>query len=113
MVGNPQFLSRHRRAVNLDLIGPWRRLDIVGEADLRNHKAVLARELAPHLADARTNLVARRQQCGVELFTQDQLDLKRLELLLDRRAGFSLGSLLLRCYLRRLGGAISLDASGD
>src|ERR1700733_6721836 len=83
VVRNPQFLGRDRGAVNLDLIGPGRRPEIVGETDLRDHKAVLARELASHLGDSRANLVARRQQRGVELFAQNQFDLEGLELLLD------------------------------
>ena len=51
MVPDPQFLRRDCGSVNLDLIGPRRRLDVVGESDLRNDEAVLARKLAPHLGD--------------------------------------------------------------
>src|ERR1700722_2128855 len=47
VVRNPQFLSRDRGAMNLDLIGPRRRLDVVRETDLGNDEAVLASELAP------------------------------------------------------------------
>ena len=52
MVPDPQFMRCDRRAVNLDLVGLRRRLDVVGETDLRNDEAVLASELAPHLGDA-------------------------------------------------------------
>ena len=60
VVLDPQFLGRDRGAVNLDLVGLRRRLDVVGETDLRNDEAVLAGELAPHLGDAGADLVARR-----------------------------------------------------
>src|SRR5580692_10220125 len=112
VVRNPQFMSRDSGAMNLDLIGPRRRLDIVGETDLRNHETVLARELTPHLADAGAELVARRQQRSVELLAQDKFDLERLELLLDRGARLSLGALLPRRSLRRLGDAVLLDTPG-
>ena len=55
-----QFLRHDRRAVNLDLIGLGRRLDVVGEADLRDDEAILPRELAAHLGDPRGDLVALR-----------------------------------------------------
>jgi len=113
VVRNPQFLGRDRGAVDLDLIGPRRRAKIVGETDLRNHEAVLARELASHLGDTRADLVAGRQQRGVELLAQDQLDLERLELLLDRGARLSLGPLVFRRRLRRLGDAVLLNAPGE
>ena len=87
---HPQFLRRRRRAVNLDLIGLGRRLDVVGELDLRHDEAVLARELAPHLGDARGDLVVRGEQRRRQLLAEAQLDLDRLQLLLDRGARLGL-----------------------
>jgi hypothetical protein len=66
-VPHPELLGRDGGAVNLDLVGLRRRLDVVGEPDLRHDEAVLAGELAPHLGDARTDLVARAEKRGVEL----------------------------------------------
>ena len=79
-----QLVRRDRRAVDLDLIGLRRRLDVVGEMDLGNDEAVLAGEFAPHLGDARGDLVARQDERGVEFLAEHELDLERLELLLDR-----------------------------
>ena len=85
-LARPEFVGRHRRAVNFDLIGLGGRLDVVAQPDLRDDETVLAGELAPHLGDARGDLLAREDERGVQLLRQHELDLEALELLLDRGA---------------------------
>ena len=55
------FLRRNHRAVDPDLIGLGRRLDVVGELDLGHDEAVLPREFAAHLGDPRADLVVRAE----------------------------------------------------
>ena len=74
------------RAVQADLIGLGRRVDLVGKPDFRHDEAVFARELAPHLGDAVGDLGVLRQQRRGQLLGEAQLDLDRLQLLLDRGA---------------------------
>ena len=112
---DPELLRRDRGAVELDLVGFRRRLDVVGEADLGNDEAVLPGELAPHLGDARGHLVARQDQRGVQFLRQHELDLERLELLPDRGAVLRLRLRVLRRLARRGLGAVARQAprNGD
>jgi hypothetical protein len=59
-------MRRDRRSMDLDLIGLGPRLDVVGKTDLGDDEAILPGELAAHLGDARGDLVARKNERGVE-----------------------------------------------
>ena len=73
----------------------------------------MAGEFAPHLGDARGDLVAREDERGVELLAEAELDLERLQLLLDRGARLGFRALGLGGLKRGLGGAVAGDAPRD
>ena len=100
-------------AVNADLVGLGRRPDVVGELDFRHDEAVLAREFAPHLGDARGDLLVLPQQRRGQFLAQAQFDLGRLQLLLDRSLLLGARLLLARRVGRGGDGAILGLAVGN
>ena len=81
-----QLLRRRDRAMQADLIGLRRRVDLVGKPDFRHHKTVFAREFAPHLGDPVGDFGVLRQQRRRQFLREAEFDFDRLQLFLDRGA---------------------------